>query len=316
MTDDRQYPGAVVISVAGGTGNSTMYLVDGGYNNDPQNNTGNAIPFPDALQEFNVAERRARRAIRHVHRRDGQCRHASRARTPSTAACSTSSAITTSTRSATSSARKTAASAVDDGLKRNQFGGTIGGPIIKDKLFFFFGTQITKNHIVPLNNDVIVPTAEVRSGDFRRIMSAACRGGTARTLGAPFVNNQIDPSLFHPISVNDHEHGAARRSGATIRTAADATCSRCPTTARTSSTSRACDYQMSTNKRIFVRDFFTHNVHPAAWDADTAEPARDDRQRPRHARVSAHDLERPRLRRVAEPVRVDALLVPAHGDVP
>ena len=38
----RQYPSAVAISVAGGTGNSTMYLVDGGYNNDPQNNTGNA----------------------------------------------------------------------------------------------------------------------------------------------------------------------------------------------------------------------------------------------------------------------------------
>ena len=29
-----------------------MYLVDGGYNNDPQNNTGNPMPFPDALQEF------------------------------------------------------------------------------------------------------------------------------------------------------------------------------------------------------------------------------------------------------------------------
>ena len=52
LTDNRQYPNAVAISVAGGTGNSTMYLVDGGYNNDPQNNTGNPMPFPDALQEF------------------------------------------------------------------------------------------------------------------------------------------------------------------------------------------------------------------------------------------------------------------------
>ena len=52
QTDDRQPAGAVAIAVAGGTGNSTLYLVDGGYNNDPQNNTGNAIPFPDALQEF------------------------------------------------------------------------------------------------------------------------------------------------------------------------------------------------------------------------------------------------------------------------
>ena len=47
-------PGAAAISVAGGTGNSTNYLVDGGSNNDPQNNSGNAMPFPDALQEFSV----------------------------------------------------------------------------------------------------------------------------------------------------------------------------------------------------------------------------------------------------------------------
>jgi hypothetical protein len=40
--------------VAGGTGNSTLYLVDGGYNNDPLNNIGQPMPFPDALQEFKL----------------------------------------------------------------------------------------------------------------------------------------------------------------------------------------------------------------------------------------------------------------------
>src|SRR5438094_365840 len=50
----RQYPSAVAISVAGGTGNSTLYLVDGGYNNDPLNNIGQPMPFPDALQEFKL----------------------------------------------------------------------------------------------------------------------------------------------------------------------------------------------------------------------------------------------------------------------
>ena len=50
----RQYPSAVAIAVAGGTGNSTLYLVDGAYNNDPLNNIGQPMPFPDALEEFKV----------------------------------------------------------------------------------------------------------------------------------------------------------------------------------------------------------------------------------------------------------------------
>ena len=43
---NRGFPGQVAISVAGGTGNSTQYLVDGGYNNDPQANAGNVDPLP------------------------------------------------------------------------------------------------------------------------------------------------------------------------------------------------------------------------------------------------------------------------------
>jgi hypothetical protein len=199
LTDNRQYPNAVSISVAGGTGNSTQYLVDGGSNNDPQNNTGNAMPFPDALQEFSVES-----GVRSA--RYGQ---------------STGATVNAVTRSGTNSfhgsgfvfGRHHTFNAIryfertengglgrDDGLKRAQSGGTLGGPIVKEKLFFFGGVQVTNTRIAPLANDQIVPTEEVRNGDFRRILSATCRGGTARTLGAPFVNNQINPALYHPIS--------------------------------------------------------------------------------------------------------------------
>jgi outer membrane receptor protein involved in Fe transport len=198
---DRAYPGAAGISVAGGTSNSTNYLVDGGYNNDPQQNSGNAMPFPDALQEFSV-ETGVRSA------RYGQ---------------STGATVNAVTRAGTNQLHGGAFEFVrhhrfnaisffersengglgqDDGLKRAQTGGTLGGPIIRDTLFFFGGVQITNTRIAPLDSDQIVPTQEVRNGDFRRIMSPTCRNRTTNlTLGAPYVNNQVNPALFHPISV-------------------------------------------------------------------------------------------------------------------
>jgi hypothetical protein len=263
LTDDRQPAGAVAISVAGGTGNSTMYLVDGGFNNDPQNNTGNAIPFPDALQEFNVQSgvRDARYGM------------------------STGATVNAVTKSGTNEYHGNAFEFLrhyrfnskaffervengglgrNDGLERHQFGGTFGGPVLRDRLFFFAGAQITDHHNVPLNNDVTVPTAEVLRGDFRRIMSAACRG-TARTLGPPFANNQVDPALFHPISLKilsmvpvadpaQDPDGCGRYVVARPNDQLDQ-----------QYVTRA-DFQISADKRLFVRDFIATNNHPALWD--------------------------------------------------
>jgi hypothetical protein len=263
LTDDRQYPNSVAISVAGGTGNSTMYLVDGGYNNDPQNNTGNPMPFPDALQEFKTENgvRNARYGM------------------------STGATVNAVTRAGTNVlhgtvfdfARHHTFNAIrffereengglgrDDGLKRNQVGGTIGGPIMRDKLFFFGGTQITNTRIAPLANDVFVPTAEVRNGDFRRIMSAACRGSN-RTLGAPFVNNQIDPALYHPISLrimdmlpvptDDIDPDGCGRYVLQV-----------PNDSDEQQYIGRLDYQLNPNHRVFGRVFYTHFDHKPLFD--------------------------------------------------
>lgn len=47
----------ISISVAGGQGNTTIWRLDGGDNNDYMANVNLPFPFPDALSQFSVETR-------------------------------------------------------------------------------------------------------------------------------------------------------------------------------------------------------------------------------------------------------------------
>src|SRR5262249_31836352 len=83
-----------------------------------------------------------------------------------------------------------------DTIKRNQFGGTLGGPIAKNKLFFFGAYQGTTIRQAPSDTIAFVPTPAMLAGDFTAFPSPACNGGRQISLRAPFVNNRISPTLF------------------------------------------------------------------------------------------------------------------------
>ena len=78
-------------------------------------------------------------------------------------------------------------------LKQNQFGGSLGGPLMKDKLFAFIYYEGYRNTRGTTQN-LLVPTAAQRSGDFS--------GATIRDplTGQPFANGVIPASRISPIS--------------------------------------------------------------------------------------------------------------------
>jgi hypothetical protein len=86
-------------------------------------------------------------------------------------------------------------------LKRNQFGGVVGGPIKKNKLFYFAGFEATMLRADPGNTQAAIPTADMLRGDWTTFASAACNSGTPKTLKAPFANNQINPAQFSKASL-------------------------------------------------------------------------------------------------------------------
>ena len=58
-------------------------------------------------------------------------------------------------------------------LRRNQYGGTVGGPIVRNKTFFFGDLQVTTQRGTSAFNNLTVPTPGFRAGDFSSLTTTA-----------------------------------------------------------------------------------------------------------------------------------------------
>ena len=93
-------------------------------------------------------------------------------------------------------------------ITRNIYGGTFGGPIQRNRLFFFASFEGYKQDLRRFNN-LSVPNAALRAGDFSNARNAngtlqiiydpatGAANGTGRTA---FPNNIIPPERIHPIA--------------------------------------------------------------------------------------------------------------------
>ena len=188
----RNYP-TTTISVAGGMGNGLTYLLDGGTHNDVYNNLGLPMPFPDALQEFKVET--SSMPAQYGQHSAGVMNAVTKSGTNEFHG-----SLFEFLRSGRFNARN--AFALDnDGLKRNQFGGTFGGPIVKNKIFFFGAYQGTPESSRPSTQRQFIPNADMIAGNFTAVAAPACNNNRQITLKAPFNGNRIDPKLFSPAAL-------------------------------------------------------------------------------------------------------------------
>jgi Carboxypeptidase regulatory-like domain/TonB dependent receptor len=183
--------GGEAISVAGGQYFATSYFLDGANHNNPYDNLNLPLPFPDALQEFKV-ETSALTAQNGVH---------------------SGAAVNAVTKGGTNDFHgdlfyflrngdlnaRNYFSATRDQLKRNQYGGTVGGPIKKDKVFFFFGYQGTKTRQTNQATPEFVPTAAMLKGDFSQCPTITSIKNPAT--GAVIPSKILPPNLISPAAV-------------------------------------------------------------------------------------------------------------------
>ena len=199
--------GSGTFSVGGGQANGVNYLLDGGDNNDNFSNVNLPLPFPDAVQEFSVQTNALQAqfglhpggAVNVVTKSGSNAFHGD---------------LFEFLRNYDLNARPkglvqqngSVSQPVRDSLKRNQFGGTAGGKIIRDKLFFFGGYQQTTQRSNPGTITAHVPTALTSVGNFSVEDAATSAGGCQKaaitlkdpTTGNPFPNNMIPVSRFDP----------------------------------------------------------------------------------------------------------------------
>jgi hypothetical protein len=167
-------------SVSGSRIDANNFLLDGITNTDPQTNDLGALPILDAIEEFKILTNsfsaefgRQSGAIVNIITKSGTNDfHGS---------------VWEFLRNDVLDARNFFTKEIPK-LRRNQFGFTLGGPIVKNRTFFFAGYEgVRSRRGIPTST--VVPTAAERSGDF----SALGKPILDPTTSAPFPGNIIPP---------------------------------------------------------------------------------------------------------------------------
>jgi hypothetical protein len=187
------FPSEQYAKVNGAGANGVSYQVDGADFNDTYINTNLPFPNPDAIQELNLVTDNmsaiygdALGGVVNVTLKSGtNSIHGD--------------VFEFIRNSALDAANYFSISGVSP-LKQNQFGGDIGGPILKKRLFFFGSYEGTRFNETNAGQEQNVPDATERNGDFSELLSGPSPLQLVNpTTGAPYGNNQIP---VDPVAAN------------------------------------------------------------------------------------------------------------------
>ena len=187
-------PGEQYAKVNGGGSNGVYYLLDGVDYNDMYINTNLPFPNPDALQEFNVQTDNM--SATYGNATGGVANVVTKSGTDQFHG-----GVFEYLRNYAMDAKNYFATSPNP-LKQNQFGGTIGGPILKGKLFFFGSYQGTRQNTSDNGLSSQVPTQAERNGDFSALLPGTVLTNPDPTSPYQFdSNNVINPAAFDPTAL-------------------------------------------------------------------------------------------------------------------
>jgi hypothetical protein len=200
----KTFPVVAAVTINGTRANQVNYMLDGGNNVDEYTNVNAPFPMPDALQEFSVqtsnynAEygQNAGGVVNIITRSGEHNFHGSAfeyVRNRVFNAANYFSYI---------NGKKTV-----DPLKRNQFGGTFGGPVIiphlyngQDRTFFFFGVQATRLRTNGVGGTSFLPTPAQLGGTFTGLSSPILNPKTL----APYPCTPTGSTYSCTVNPNDY----------------------------------------------------------------------------------------------------------------
>jgi hypothetical protein len=172
---------------------TVSFQLDGGNNTAGLRGTGNPAPNPEAVQEFRVITNnyaaeygRYPAGIVDVVTKSGTNQFHG--------------AVFEFFRNEKLNAKRWAppgTTAAKDPLDRNQYGAAFGGPIQKDKTFFFVSYSGLRQEETYYRNTAVVPTARERAGDF----SQSALKPRDPVTNAPFPGGIIPTSRFDPAAL-------------------------------------------------------------------------------------------------------------------